>query len=246
MFSKRALIPVFLFSPLLAFVVFLSAKNMYTSALIVEPTNAMERWACMGRVDDLSKWESSKQKLEKANILQRDDADIVSELGRLHEFKALSLPAWNPQARDSRGKAINYYKQAIKKRPTWALAWLNLAQSKILSQKTDEEAFDAIRNGFRFGRWQEKVQQRLLWLSIGIWPVLPEDIKITVRNIVVKTLEQDVHVDMLLVMAFRFGWQEELRALMENKDHLALLDRFKENPALIKQLTVQKSIRPDC
>jgi len=241
MISPRISLPFLGLSLILIVVALFAAKNMYVAALTIEPKQAMERWSCNGKIDDLENWEVQKTKLEKANKLFSLDADIVSDLGRMYEFRALEYAAWNPEAKLNRDTAITYYRDATQHRPTWALAWLNLAQAKIMNQQSDDEAFEAVRNGFRFGSWQEKVQQRLLWLSVGIWPIIPDDIKMKVRDIVIKTLSQDYRVEMLVVMAFRFDWITELESLITNPEHLAIIQKYRENLNLLNRVLKQQS-----
>jgi hypothetical protein len=227
-------------------VVFLSTKSMYASALVVEPRMAMDKWTCEGKVDDMEKWEISRSKLEKASSIQVNDADIISDLGRIYELKALSKPAWSSVAKTNRSTAIDYHRQATEKRPTWALAWINLAQSKVLNQETDQEAFDAIRNSYRLGRWQEKVQQRVLWLSIGIWPVLPNDIREEVYHVIDKTLEQSGSIDSLILMSFRFGWQKELKARLTLPEHIQAYQKYEDDPDLRRRFSQAQSKQLVC
>lgn len=241
MLSPRIFFPFLGLSLILIVVALFAAKNIYVAALTIEPKQAMARWSCNGKIDDVESWEVEKTKLEKANKLFSLDADIVSDLGRMYEFRALEYAAWNPEAKLNRDTAISFYREATRHRPTWALAWLNLAQAKIMNQQSDDEAFDAIRNGFRFGSWQEKVQQRLLWLSVGVWPIMPDDIKMKVRNVVIKTLSQDYRVEMLVVMAFRFDWVAELELLVTNREHLLIINKYRNNKGLFDRVLKQQS-----
>lgn len=246
MLSPRVFLPFLALSLILIVVALFAAKNMYVAALTIEPKQAMARWSCNGKIDDLVNWEVQKTKLEKANKLFSLDADIVSDLGRMHEFRALDYAVWKPEAKSNRETAISYYRDATQYRPTWAMAWLNLAQAKIMNQQSDDEAFDAIRAGFRFGSWQEKVQQRLLWLSVGIWPVLPDDIKMKVRNIVIKTLNQNYRVEMLVAMALRFNWIAELESLVTNSEHLLIINQYRDNKELQDRMLKQQSTNLVC
>jgi len=236
MFSRRALLLYIFLTPVFVVTLLYSIKYMFAAALVVEPRHAMEKWACDGKVDDMEQWQNQKEKLERANNLHVGDAEYVSDLGRIHELKALSVPAWNTEAREMRGHAVDYYRQATSNSPTWSMAWLNLAQSKILNQETDDEAFKAIRKSFRFGRWQIEVQQRLLYLTIGVWPVLPSDIKESILSLVSEMLEKDHRVDNLIFLAFRYSWQQQLRPLLTREEHIVLYESYEKNPDLLKKL----------
>lgn len=227
-------------------VVFFASRNMYASMLSVQPLMALDKWSCQGGMTEPEQWQLHLDNLTLASKLIGRDANIESDLGRLYEFKALEHPAWNKEAKENRQLAIARYRKATQIRPTWALAWLNLAQAKVLVQESDDEAFNAMRKAFEYGKWQEKVQHRLLWLTMGIWDVLPEDLRANVKQVVSKTLAQNYRVETLIVLALRFNWQNNLKALMKDEKQLSLLEKYEQNRGMLENMTKQQSDKLVC
>jgi len=201
----------------------------YSSFLTLIAEYNLDQWECRGTVSDDGEWQTQAENLNQAKKIEQFDANVSLDLGRLHEFRALSKPIWSDDAKISRKQSLDYYQEATTQRPTWALAWVNVAQARLLNQQIDKETFDAMRKAFQYGRWQEKVQQRLIWLGVGMWSVLPVDLKDEIRAVVRQTLEQDYRVYGLIVLAYRQKWEGELKKLVTRKEHWEIIRRIEKN-----------------
>ncbi|MDX1812948.1 MAG: tetratricopeptide repeat protein, partial [Gammaproteobacteria bacterium] len=133
----------------------------------------IEKWNCEGKVSRIEDWERANQYLSIANRLAPWDADILLNLGKLQEWKLASKSLWNDKAEDVRGKAINYYEQALEQRPTWANAWVNLAQTMLLNRQVNDKTYHAIEMGFLYGEQKPELREKLIWLSVGLWKYVP-------------------------------------------------------------------------
>jgi len=231
---KRQLFGVF---PLFIFFTFTVGISCYffSSYLVLSPRYALEEWSCNGEVTSEKVWNRELNNLLFAQKFSPWNADIAMDLGRMYEWKALSGAAWNSNSREARTNASYHFEQAIKYRPTWALALVSFAQSQLLNREINEEVFLALSNGFTYGRWQTDVQEKLLWLSIGLWKKLPDDLKQQVRDQIVFTLERENSIQMLTRLAIRFHWFDELIPLVSKSEDIEYLELVRESPERMRQ-----------
>jgi len=215
---------------------FYSSKLLIGSDAIQSPRSMMDYWACVGNIGDGGQWHEQKALVEKALGNAPLHAQYWSDYARMYELISFSQNVWNKETKENRLNSIKYYRQSAQLRPTWGLAWLNLAQSKVLNQELDKEAFAALRKAYKYGRWQDDVQRRLLWLSIGLWQSLPEDIKEETRRIVRNKVQNDKEMLSMVLLSLRYSWQKDLRALLTRDDHIAMLDKYEKDRALTKRL----------
>ncbi len=198
------------------------------SVLALAPRYAMEQWTCDGKVQDQQQWEQQRKLLDIANYLAPRNADVAADIGRMHEWKAQSYPVWKRDAHEARREAIANYRRAVKYRPTWALGWLNLAQSKVLNGEMDDEAVMALENAIHFGRWQAEVQNRLVWLNLAIWNSLPEHLKLLAKQQISDMIIKDGNLQYLIAVSVRFDWLNELDPLLETQSQRDVLNKIME------------------
>ena len=220
---------------LLGLIVFTTA-SLSSSFFTLSPRIALEEWSCYGKPVSHEIWKEELNKLLIAKQIDPWNADIDMDLGRMYEWQALSGSAWNNESKNARTQASEYFKQATFHRPTWALAWSSLAQSKLLNREVNDEVFLAISNGLEFGQWQSDVQQKLLWLSIGMWPKLPTDLQQQVREQIVAILPRKGSIKMLAGIALRFQWFDELVSLLQDPKHLEYIESVRNNPDKMKRM----------
>jgi len=200
----------------------------YKSSLIIE------KWNCEGKVGSDEEWNTSYSKLNLAKTINPWNADIYMSLGDLYEWKLAGKSNLDDSVKDIRQNAIKYYVEAINHRPTWAQAWSKLAKSKLLNSEVSSESFHAIEMGFKYGKWQPEISKNLIWLSIGFWGVLPENLKNTVRRQVESQIKNNVPISSFAVLALRFKWFDELLSLDMHPRHKDYLRAAKNNPKLLK------------
>jgi len=220
----------------------IASINFYSLYTAHSPRLSLEEWSCYGKMVSEEAWDESLYKLTKARKLNPWDAEIDFDLGRLYEWKALSGQAWNKAVKDSRNESIKYFRSAVEKRPTWGLAWVNLAQSKLLNRVVDEELFNALSNTIRYGRWQQKIQEKYLWLSIGIWAKLPPSLQKEIFEHIEGILQRDAELkqhaalSMLTSIAVRFNWFNQLEPRTFNQKQLDYIRYVKTSPEQKKQM----------
>ncbi len=228
------------------FVLYHSTKLFVSSVISVFPRQVIEQWSCLGGVSDNDLWEEQKKLLKIAIDLSHLDSELLVDMGRMHDLKALSSSVWKKTAKDNRETAIKYYRLAINRNPNWALPWINLAQSKILKNEIDNEAFRAIRKTLIFGRWQSDIQQKTMWLTIGIWNSIPNDIKQHTRNLVKENMRDERRSMATILTSFRFNWQSELKKLVANKKQLALIRKLEQDEHMLANMFANMNHLREC
>lgn len=220
--ARRSLIAI---TVLAVFLSVFSAIRGFAAVLRLPAAYTIDRWECVGAIDDPRAWPDLQRLLVGAMLLAPDDADTVNDLGRLYEWQARNFPVWYPAAHDARAKAVGYYRDATERRPTWAAAWLNFAQSKILNGDLDEEALSALQNAWWLGRWQPEIEKRLVWLNIGLWPFISGQMQEETRSHIGIMLDRGRGFGLFVAAAVRFDWIPHLRELIKDPEQRAYLDR---------------------
>jgi len=234
---------LFGYLPLSFFLLFVAITLVYLTSNLVahEPRVSLNEWACYGELGDEKSWNEALEGLLLAKKLDPWNADIAYDLGRLYEWKAVGGSAWNASVKSSRQDALQYFKNAADLRPTWAVAWVSYAQSRMLNRNIDQDTFNALSKGFEYGRWQIDIQQKLLWLSIGIWDKLPERLQQQVREQIALLLERDNTIKMVTKIAVRFQWLDELMNIAKGEKNRDYISRVIENDSIKKSLLSQQA-----
>lgn len=219
--------------------VLLISSNFISTYFVMSPRMSMEEWSCYGKPGDQFVWNEELDNLLLAQKFDPWNADIFMDLGRMYEWKALSSKAWKADSKTARSNASEYFKQAAIHRPTWALAWVNFAQSQLLNRVVDDEVYSAISKGFTFGRWQKDTQKKLLWISIGIWKSLPESIQEQVRDEIRFMLERENSIKMITSIALRFQWFDELVPLVSQEEDRKYIENVRSNENEMRKMLGQ-------
>jgi len=66
-----------------------------------------------------NKWDRIRDNLEQAHTLDPDNPEILMYLGLAHEGRFSNDAIQLPEAEHDRKKALSYYRQSVKLRPTW-------------------------------------------------------------------------------------------------------------------------------
>lgn len=213
-----------------------ACTKVASSYYALSPRVALEEWACYGKPGSKESWELEQQNLLKASQFDPWNADLYMDMGKMYEWRALSGSAWSANVKESRQKAMEYFLLAAENRPTWALAWVNYAQSKLLNRKIDDDFYNALANGFRYGRWQADTQKKLLWLSIGIWKKLPDDLKGMVRDQIRAMLTREYNIRTIVPIALRFQWFDELDPLVTKQKDIEYVKMIRSKPKEMRKM----------
>jgi len=187
-----------------------SATWGFSEVLTLNPRYLMSSWEKDGKINDEKNWQTALESLELANSINSSNPEIIFDMARLFEWRALQKPIWTEHAHQHRSEAIKKYRQTVENRPTWALAWASLAQNKFLNQEMDQEMWEALRNASTYGPWEAAVQRKLIWLGIATWKYIPSDLRDTIQTVIIASLRNRNLLDFILSTAVRYRWEENL------------------------------------
>ena len=182
------------------------------------PRHLLVKWEKNGKAGDQMEWESALAGMSLARRLSPWDAEIAMDLGRIFEWKAIGSPPWAPAAQEARKLAIEQYRQAVALRPSWSVAWINLAQAKALDFSFDQEAAAALLNAMALGRWDRAVSYKVVDLSLAAWDSFPEDQKWRFTAFVKRIVQTKAGRTRVLVAAARMGKEKILASMLENDE----------------------------
>ena len=72
--------------------------------------------------------------------------------------------------------------RVVQLRPTYELAWGNLALARLQLSQLDEPFFTALELSLRYGPWNQDVQMNAIRLGLLAWPVLPPRLQAQLRQ----------------------------------------------------------------
>ncbi|WP_126455607.1 hypothetical protein [Sulfuriflexus mobilis] len=208
-----------------SFVVIALALSMLFAALLAmswggaelvvkQPRYLMQQWEQGKRDKTTEDWQAAVEAMRLALRLNPDNPDYNYELGRLYAWRALEKPLWTEHARKYRAQAIGYYRKAVRQRPVWSLAWIQLAMNKTLNQELDDEAKAALEHAITYGPWEYGVHRQIIWLGLASWDHLPASTQQKITAVIEQSLMTKRDIRYIHETAERFMWQEQLNAIV--------------------------------
>ena len=190
--------------------------NSYVTAN--QPRQLMVKWYKTKTPFSEKQWQVAANKMHLAVSNTPTNANYVHDLGKLYEWQAYQKPIWHKEAIKYRTEAIKYFEKSLQLRPTWSTAWANLAMSKTLNLKFDQEVFTAIENAINLGAWEQGVFHKVLWISIANWNALPADLKTQLEEKIKETVSQKGRVPAYIEQtAKQFKWDNNLKNIINSK-----------------------------
>ena len=194
--------------------------------IVLQPRYLMSMWEQGKRTMKEEEWQNAVDMMHVAVRINPLNSEYDFDLGRLYEWRALEQPTWTRHAQENRARAISYFRESVRRQPVWALAWVNLAASKILNQELDKEAFHALDNAARYGPWEQGVHKKTIWLGLATWQQLPAITQARIKFIVESSIKEDKSVKFIRDAAIHFRWQGNLDALMDDWEQYLKYERF--------------------
>jgi hypothetical protein len=222
-----------------------SIMSFSSSLLAAAPQTALKRWECAGKIDDFESWISYEQSLKTALKLDPGNVEIMRNLAKMHEWRTVNQPAWDVVARIHREHAIDWYKKIVHARPTWAMGWIELANSKIRNMEFDDEAFIALRTAMSIAPWQRDVQNRAIWLTVGIWESAPAELQARVKDSLKRMLHNELPFEQAVLFSMRFRWLDEFKTLLDRPEDFAYIDALVADEERVRHLwSLMASTKP--
>jgi hypothetical protein len=120
-----------------------------------------------------NEWPLVESNLSISNILHADNPLIISNLGRLHQFKDLNT-------------ALHYFRKASKLRPSHGMNWAQIADTKSGLNQFDGEFSNALSKAAHWGPWEPNAQYLTVRAGLRAWPELASEDRLLVREVAVR------------------------------------------------------------
>ena len=207
----------------LACLIILAAAWGWANIVSMKPRHLMSVWEITGEVEEEKEWERALEKLQTARALNSFDTDYVFDIGRLYEWKALGHPTWSDEAKANRVKAIEQYRLAASMRPSWGVPWVQLAQNKAMKQEMGESAFNALQKAMILEPWEPYTLRKTIWIGLATW----DQMQVSQKEGFLKHIQHASRWQLRFVLhaAIQFGWESNLRPLLENDPARERLER---------------------
>ncbi len=169
-------------------------------------------WAAIKGTKRLSaeEWARAEAHLQQALVLDPGDPSIMEDLGLLEMNRALVS---RPRVAAGLERAVGYFRQSLRARPSSPYAWANLALAKSWLGALDVEFLYAIERAATLGAWEPEVQLTLDNIGFRAWDRLPPASRETLHQTMRRSLKRQEQV--LFDMAAHFGRMDVLCATPE-------------------------------
>ena len=210
-----------------------SARWGYAEILAITPRHNITQWETTTNTLDRQSAKESWGHLQKAVILNNNNAEFYMDLARLATLQANTAETSIQDQQQYQILAIHNLKKALSLRPTWGLAWAKLAQSYAADNSNSSDFIKALELAIHFEPYEELNQQLIIPLGIAQWNILPDSIKEKITIITKHALQhQPKIIHALITTTVQYNWSEHLSLLITHKWHKDLLNkamREKEN-----------------
>ena len=196
----------------------------WAEVLVAEPHNVMDHWRTGQPMPSDEELDRLGKLLEKAQSLNSQNADIAFDRGRFAEWKAQKHPLWTEEAHQYRKEAIEYFREAISLRPSWGLAWVNLANSLVLNQQLYSGGMEALEKAAVLAPLESNVQQRVIWLGLSQWKHADGDLRMRLRGILERNLKVRPYVVIKAIVDFHL--EKDLDDLVTGNKDQELLNKM--------------------
>jgi len=176
---------------------------------------AMAEWYRTGSIDALNSWGRAEQQLQDAVGMNPFSSERYLALGNLYEWRAVGVGMASQDEKQHRTRATQYYRNALRLRPSWTLVWTSLAINKALAGDLDDELSKAIIRSLHSEPWNLEIQRRAILAAMLAWEELPEMTRESVFVAVRRAIGQSQDDRLLRNMAMQYGleWRwEKIRA----------------------------------
>lgn len=195
------------------------------------PRQKLLAWEKAGAVGSQAEWEEALARQSLALRINPLNASYALDMGRIHEWKAMSYSPWLKEARAARKSAMERYRKAASLRPSWSVAWINLAQAKAMDFTYDQETFAALENAMTLGRWDQAVALKVVDMGFAGWENLPEGQRGAFTSFLKKLITSGSGLNHALISAAESGRADVMAPLLESqsaRNTLSCLTNAKE------------------
>ena len=120
--------------------------------------------------------------LQEARELDPGQPNILEDIARLEELRALSRKSGDASAPEHLRQALALQRQAARLRPSSPYTWANIALLKSRLAEFDREFEGALRNAALLGPWEPDIQIKLADLGFRHWSVLAPETRTALES----------------------------------------------------------------
>jgi len=129
-------------------------------------------WQKSNQTPDVRMWKWVHEAMYWSIKLDPDHAEYLNDMGRLYEFTAIKMVEHDSQVKPLLEISLSYVRDAVRLRPSWALAWANLSLIKHRLGSIDDEFFFSLNRAMELGPAVPMVQQIVAEAGIANWRAL--------------------------------------------------------------------------
>lgn len=215
-----------------------AAAWSWSSFLAADVRSQLNDWQAGSTPFTWTAWHSALADISAALKLQPNAAGFHADAGRLHEWAAWQDP---DEGEALRRQALAHYRQALRHRPTWGLAWAHLTTNGALIEGLSPDVVRAFLQATALGGRETEIQQRLLWLGFALWDDLSPEMKAAVREMATHAMNHGVIRERVIRLAIQYEWTAELQALSLSSNASALVDSLVGTPPTRDALSPPKA-----
>ncbi|NKC13374.1 MAG: hypothetical protein GKR94_14625 [Gammaproteobacteria bacterium] len=156
-------------------------------------------------------WSQAIAGLDTAIRTNPLSAHYKAERARLLEWRSWNGDIDSKRSLRWRAAAVAEFRRAIASRPTWGIAWAELAQCAALLDGLTAEVRAALERSVELAPWDRAVQRKILWIGLLTFNELDEKSRATVRGVARNILRLNQDVRLLEALSAQYGWDAELR-----------------------------------
>jgi hypothetical protein len=141
----------------------------------------VKSWEAKRRQPSVEEWTYARSRLHEARELDPGQPNYLEDVARLYELRALPLKAGDALAQGYLRQALEYQREALRRRPGSPYTWANIALLKARLPEPDREFETALRNAAMLGPWEPGVQLALADAGFRHWNTLASETRAALR-----------------------------------------------------------------
>jgi len=209
---KRHFLLLILMSFLL-WLIYIAIAHGIANLFIIQVDDEIKQWAD-GKKLTTNTWLLTQKKLNWALKFDPHNPDLLERMGSLYYWKA-NISVMLPKIFIARQKALGYYLQVVKQKPTSALNYVNIVLIKDLLRQYDAQFQVALEQATVLNPWEPFIQRVVVEIGLSAWKQLSKKS----QSIVLATIERSL----------KSGQATQISALIKKYQHESVVCMNKGN-----------------
>jgi len=150
----------------------------------------VKSWEAKRRQPSVEEWTYVRRRLREARDLDPGQPNYLEDIARLYELRALPLKSGDALAQGYLRQALEYQREALRRRPGSPYTWSNIALLNARLPEPGREFESALRNAALLGPWEPGVQIALAEIGLRHWDALAPETRAAMRANVARALRR--------------------------------------------------------